>query len=117
MNEYATHARALKSLQDRLADECPVIVWGAQEYRIIPNSALRRGDLGPGGITLNADLQFEALTAEFLSDDLLTVADVKDALLTTRLEYLTDVYKVDAVHIRPGALQIQVQCTSVGQKA
>lgn len=117
MNEYAIHARALANLQTRLGDECPSIIWGATEYLIIPNSALRRGDLGPGGLTLNADLQFEALVSEFLSDDLPTVTDVKDEMLATRLEYLNDEYKIDAVNIRPGGLQIQVQCTSVGQRA
>lgn len=100
-----------------MADSCPIITWGNQNYLAIPNTAIRRGDLAHGGIQLNADFKFECLVAQFLTNVIVTVGDLRTAMLMTRVSYLGDTYKIDAVHIRPGGLQIGVECTSEAQKA
>ena len=42
---------------------------------------------------------------------------LKDALLRTPLGYLGDDYQVAMVKIRPGGLQVQVECVSRNQRA
>lgn len=117
MNDYAYHAQGLGYLQTRLADSCPVVTWGNEDYIAIPSTAIRRGDLSQGGIQLNADLKFEALVAQFLTDTIKNAGDLRTAMLLTRISYLGDTYKIDSVHIRPGGFQVGVECTAEGQKA
>jgi hypothetical protein len=117
MNDYATHARSVKAFQDRLGDACPVIAWARKEYKIIPNTALRRQDLNSGGMQLNADLRFEVLVETFQSDTITDAASLKDALLQTEIGYLGDAYKVEQVGIRPGELHVVVDCNSLYQNA
>ena len=118
MNDFATHARAMQQVQDRLAGDCPVISWNGDDYKLIPGSASRRADLAPGGFQLNADFQCDALVATFIDGDTVTDAEsLKDALLQRRIAYQGDFYKVDSVRILPGALQVRIECSSLGQNA
>lgn len=104
-------------MQDRLGDACPVIRWNGNDYRIIPDSASRRADLAPGGFQLNADLVFEALTETFLGGSIADATALKTAILQRKISYLGDDYKVDDVRIRPGGLQVRLECSSLGQNA
>jgi hypothetical protein len=118
MNDYATHAGGMASLQSRLGADCPTVTWNNQVYQIIPGSTMRRADLAPGGFQMNADLRFEALVSTFANGGTITDAtSLKNTLLSTPVAYQGDVYKVDAVGIRPGGLQVIVECKSIVQNA
>lgn len=102
-------------MQARQAGSCPFITWGQDNVAVIPGSAQRRAVLSEGGFQLNADFAFEALVSSFpgYADAKL----LKDDLHNQSIGYLGDSYKVDAVVIRPGGLQVQVQCTAISQNA
>ena len=112
MSPYERHAAALKSVQTRLGPS--VVTWDGDDLPIVPGTATRRKDLGAGGFSLNADMRFEALASCWGYDD---ASNLKTDMLQTVVVYLGDNYKVESVGIRPGALQIVVECNSVGQDA
>ena len=118
MNDYAVHANAMAQIQRRLGDSCPIIIWNAMSYALIPGSATRRADLGSGGFALNADLSCEALVSTFADGDTITDArSLKNALLQTPVAYLGDVYKVQSVYISPGGLQVRIEANGISQGA
>jgi hypothetical protein len=118
MNDFATHASAMQAVQNRLGDDCPTITWNGVAYKLIPGSAVRRMDLGPGGFRLNADFMADALASTFADGQTITnSATLKAAMLQTPIGYLGDDYKVEAVHISPGGLQVRIEANSLTQGA
>lgn len=127
MNDYATHARAFGTVQDRMGDDCPVISWADQDFKVIPGSAIRRKDLNSGGFALNADFVFEVLVSAFLNQTFVamngststitTARDLKSALLQKPIGYLGDTYKADSVEILPGGFQLSVECNALNQNS
>jgi hypothetical protein len=117
MNDYAVHARSLAAAKARLGDDCPVVTWGGRDYPVIPGSAARRQDLAAGGFQLNADFHFEALVSDWLTNAIPDVKQLKGRLLQTPVGYLGSDYKPISVTIRPGGLQMLVDCNSTGQNA
>lgn len=113
MSLYDTHAAALAATQTILGEACPTITWSNAQWIMVPNSAQRRKDLHAGGFSLNADLVFEVLVAQF-GESATTVAS---HMLQTPIGYLGRTYKADQINIRPGGLQMQVVCNSISQNS
>lgn len=108
MNLYQAHADTQAQHEAELGESCPTFNWDESDWKILPGSAIRRGDLTPGGFQLNADLGFTALVAQFGT----TAQAQSDAMLNTRMTYLGQGYTVKAVFIAPGGLQLHVECNS-----
>ncbi len=117
MNEYSRHSKALAAVMNRMADSCPKFTWNNADWRIVPGTATQRGDLAAGGIVLNADLGFELLVSDFLSQSIPDAVTLKNLLLQSPLTYQGDNYKVVSVGIRPGGQQLFVQANSADQAA
>ena len=117
MNDFATHARAMGMVQDRLADDCPTIKWNAQTYKLIPGSVRREQDLASGGFTNRATLSCEALVSSFLCDTIADGTALEKAMLRTAITYLGCDYQVEAVHISPGGLQARIEAAAIEQGA
>ena len=119
MNIYEKHAVSLARLQVRLGDACPVVQWADLDFKVVPGSVLRRAELGGGGMTLDADFVFEALVETWRErrPEITDAKAMKDALLRTPIGYLGDEYQVATVKIRPGGLEVQVECVALGQRA
>lgn len=115
MNHFEAHADCESQHEAELAEACPVFGWnGRNDWKILPGSAMRRKDLAPGGFQLNADLRFTCLVAQFG----LSATDQSDKMLQNgAVTYLGDLYKVEAVFIAPGGLQMHVECNSLNQSA
>ena len=104
----------MASFQKRLGDDCPEITWNGEDYPLVPGSAALRKDLGSGGFKMNADLAADVLVSSF---PFLDAPTLKNAMLQTALVYLGDVYKVEAVTIYPGGLQVRLEANALAQNA
>jgi len=117
MDPFQHHAGGLSDLQDRLGGACPQFIWPAssdpmQIWLALPGGAKLRKENGQGGLSFDADLSITCLVAQFGTD-----ADTqREAMLNTHLQYLGRNYRIDAVVIAPGALQLRLLCMSDVQK-
>lgn len=117
MNPYAIHAGSIQSLIDEMGDDCPAFTWGGNDYSILPGTAKTRKDLTVGGFSLDFDLQFVALVSPFVAGAITGATTLRDAMLETEMQYLSDNYKIVSVDIVAGGQQVRIGANSLSQGA
>ena len=105
---YQLHADGIRQVQDYLGTACPVFTWSGADWLAMPDSVMRRKDLGPGGFALDADLTMTVLLAQFGSS--------QPALKQT-LFYMGMVYRIDAITHSPGGYQAELKCNDAAAGA
>ena len=101
---YQLHAEGIKQVQDYLGDACLTFAWAGGTWQMLPDSMRRRKDLGMGGYTLDADLVFTSLLAQFNG----TVPALKNVIT-----YAGARYRIDSIVSSPGAYQSEFHCNDV----
>jgi len=105
MSAYTEHAGGIAELIDELGDDCPTIVYAGVTVKVLPADARNAAKNGMGGMTLDADLSFTALLADFPS----TPASNKS------FTYDGKPYKIESVTFAPGRLQVQITANDAAQ--
>ena len=108
MTAYARHAASLKAVQDYHGEACPVIGYDGRSIPVLPGSAARRKDLGPGGYHLDCDLSFVTNLDRFGS---------KQPTLKETITYMGDSYRVTAIHKLAGGLTARFECVDTNAGA
>lgn len=105
MSAYTEHADGLAELQAELGESCPVIVYAGATVKILPGAASNGSKNSVGGLSLESDLQFTALLADFPS--------VPTANKSFTYEGKT--YKIETVNFGPGRVQVEINANDAAQ--
>lgn len=115
-NVYAIHAASLSALQAELGVACPQVGFVAygESLNILPGSARLRSNQTVGGFQMDSDFVFTVLVSEFGNT---TAEAIRSTILNTELDYLGHQYKVIAVHVMGGGLQLHIEANDLNQAA
>jgi|APGre2960657404_1045060.scaffolds.fasta_scaffold346272_2 hypothetical protein len=105
MSAYTEHAAGLAELQTELGDDCPAIVYAGATVKILPGAAANGSRNSVGGLSLESDLIFTALLADFPS----TPASNKS------FTYEGKPYKIETVTFGPGRVQVEINANDAAQ--
>ena len=101
---FQLHAEGIQQVQDYIGDACPSFAWNGGTWLIMPDSVTRSKGLNQGGYTLDADLVFTALMAQFNGSPP-TIKNV--------ITYDGARYRIDSIVSSPGAYQSEFHCNDV----
>jgi hypothetical protein len=105
MSAYTEHADGIAELIAELGDDCPSIVYAGATVKVLPAAARNGLNNGMGGMSLDSDLSFTALLADFPS----TPASNKS------FTYEGKTYKINDVTFAPGRLQVHITANDAAQ--
>jgi len=85
-----------------------VVTWGGRDYPVVPGSALRGKDLGPGGFRWRSDFTFFARPGVF---------PAPGPQLKERVVYEGEEYRIDGIERGPGGAFARYDCNDPNQGA
>jgi hypothetical protein len=65
MDPYKDHANGLKSVEKEFGAACPQLYFNGQLVPILPGGVKFKRENGPGGFTIDTDIQLTVLAADF----------------------------------------------------
>ena len=108
MNAYTEHAEGVRSLQDELGDDCPLIWYAGRAIKVLPAVARVGSNNTIGGQSLDSDFSFVALAADFpqppASNQLFKYPGANGKL-----------FRIDNVFTAPGSAQIRISANDASQ--
>lgn len=115
VNVFELHACAMATAQN-LTGACPVFTWNGDDWQMMPNTSTLKKDLDIGGYSLDSDLSFHCLLAQFV-EDFTDVETLKQSMLETAMVYLGHNYKIVSVGILAGGLILKISANDLAQSA
>lgn len=124
MDVFSKTAQAVKAIQKYHGQACPFIKWNDQKFSVLPGSFRRQKDLGPGGFSMRADVEFILVAADLPAQQPSGAPPAQFPKLKQTVLYNSglpgepdSVLRIDVMEPLAGGTVIKFECTHVAQGA